>query len=330
MSKIIWLTALACALSLAAFGQQFSVVQTKNVPTKRSECGAATVGDAMFLIGGRGSRPIDRLNLLTQTWDSIGSAPIELHHFQAAVYRNEIFIAGAFTGPFPHEQPVAEVYAYSPSTNTWRVETLIPETRRRGAAGCLIVGDKLLLLCGVVDGHFDGNVAWIDEYDFKTKQWKKLSDAPHARDHFQAVAVNNKLYVAGGRRTNAKTNQVFTITVPEVDVFDLKKQMWITLSSENNIPTPRAGCSALSLESSFVVIGGESGKQDTGHNEAEVFDTKKNKWVKTFRLQQGRHGMQAVRYKNKIYISAGAGNRCGGPELDETEVCTANQKYAFK
>jgi Galactose oxidase, central domain/Kelch motif len=324
MKKSIGLLLIFSALPFYIFSQQFEVVHPKNFPTKRSECAAAVVGDAMFLIGGRGARPINRFNFTTQTWDSVGMAPIELHHFQAVEYKNEIYVAGALSGPFPHESPVAEVYAYSPTTNTWRVETTIPENRRRGATGCLILNDKLFLVCGIVDGHFDGNVAWLDEYDFKTKKWKQLPDAPRARDHFQAVVVNNKLYAAGGRRTNAKTDQVFTITVPEVDVFDLKKKKWVTLSSENNIPTPRAGCSALSMENSFVVIGGESGKQDTGHNEAEVFDTKKNKWVKIFRLQQGRHGMQAVRYKNKIYISAGAGNRGGGPELDETEVCTVD------
>jgi N-acetylneuraminic acid mutarotase len=249
--------------------------------------------------------------------------PQQLNHFQAVTYKEIIYIAGAFTGPYPHEEPVIEVYAFNPKTNTWNVETKIPENRKRGAAACVVYKNKLYLICGIVDGHYQGHVTWVDEYDFTTKIWRQLPDAPHARDHFQSVVIKDKLYNAGGRRSSAKTNETFQLTVPEVDVYDFTSESWTTLDRANNIPTQRAGCTAVAFgKNSFIVIGGESAKQKEAHNEAQVFDVKLNGWVNTFRLKQGRHGTQVVLYKKKMYIVAGSANKGGGPELNDMEVCS--------
>jgi N-acetylneuraminic acid mutarotase len=306
----------------SVLGQKFQHVEAMGLPAKRHECAAAIANNALYLFGGRGNRPVNRYVFKTNTWDSVAKMPMHLNHFQAVTYKDIIYIAGAFTGPYPHEKPVAEVYAFNPKTNTWSVETTIPENRRRGAAGCVVYQNKLYLICGIVDGHYDGHVTWVDEYDFKTKIWKQLPDAPNARDHFQSVIVNNKLYNAGGRRSSAKTNQTFQLTIPEVDVYDFISGSWNTLDSAKNIPTQRAGCSAVAFgKNSFMVIGGESAKQKEAHNEAEVFNVKKSSWVNALHLMQGRHGTQAVVYKKKIYIVAGSANKGGGPELNDIEVC---------
>jgi N-acetylneuraminic acid mutarotase len=309
-------------LSSVCVAQTWQKVESVNLPSKRHECAAAIADHALYLFGGRGIRPVDRYEFKTNTWDSVAEMPLQLNHFQAVTYQNIIYIAGAFTGSYPHEKPVAEVYAFNPKTNKWAIETRIPDNRRRGAAACVVYKSKLYLICGIVDGHYDGHVAWVDEYNFETKTWTQLPDAPHARDHFQSVIVKGKLYNAGGRRSSAKTNETFQLTVPEVDVYDLASGSWRTLDSSSNIPTLRAGCTAVaSGKNSFIVIGGESQKQREAHNEAENFDVRENRWVKATRLEQGRHGTQAVVYKRKIYIAAGSANKGGGPELNDVEVC---------
>jgi N-acetylneuraminic acid mutarotase len=303
-------------------GQVFTSLKTINTPAARHECAAAVANKHMFLLGGRGNRPVNRFNFKTNKWDSVAAMPMVMNHFQAAVYKGEIFIAGAFTGNYPHEQPIADVYAFNSKSFTWRIETTIPENRRRGGAGCIVYKEKLYVIAGITDGHYDGHVTWMDVYDFKTKQWSILADAPHARDHFQAVVVNSKLYVVGGRRSSAATKQVFQLTVPEVDVYDFEKNTWITLDKVNNIPTQRAGCTTVAFrKNKFMVLGGESGVQSKAHAEAEVLDVTKNRWVASTTMQQGRHGTQAVVYKGKVYICAGSANKGGGPELNDIEFC---------
>jgi hypothetical protein len=323
MSIKSFLPGFALIFITVAQAQTFQPVETKGLPEKRHECAAAISGDALYLLGGRGNRPVNRYDFNTNTWDSVAKMPMQLNHFQAVTYKNQIYIAGAFTGPYPHEIPVPEVYAFNPVTNTWSVETIIPENRRRGAAACVIYKNKLYLVCGIIDGHYDGHVNWVDEYDFITKKWRQLPDAPHARDHFQSVIVKGKLYNAGGRRSSAKTNETFQLTVPQVDVYDFTTGKWNTLDTASNIPTQRAGCTSIAFgKNRLMVIGGESGKQKEAHNEAEVFDVLNNRWVNTIRLRQGRHGTQAVVYKKKVYIVAGSANKGGGPELNDLEVCS--------
>jgi len=55
----------------------------------------------------------------------------------------------------------------------------------------------------------------------------KPIDAPRARDHFSAVVIDDKLYLAAGRNTENGDNP-FGNTIGEVDVYDLKKKHWNT------------------------------------------------------------------------------------------------------
>jgi len=79
---------------------------------------------------------------------------------------------------------------------------------------------------------------------------------PRERDHFSAVVIADKLYAAGGRLTGG-TGGVSKPLIPEVDVYDFSSGTWSTLPSGQNIPTPRAGHSAVNFNNKLVVIGGE-------------------------------------------------------------------------
>jgi N-acetylneuraminic acid mutarotase len=243
-----------------------------------------------------------------------------MHHFQAITFNNEVWVMGAFTGGYPHETPIPNIYIFNPGKNEWRVGPEIPADRRRGAAGVFVYKDKIYMVCGIQDGHWDGHVAWVDEYDPKKDQWKKLPDAPHVRDHVQAVVVDDKIVVAGGRRSTARIGQVLNTTEAAVDVYDFKTGKWSTLPASANLPTLRAGNATVVVGNKVIVIGGESGEQVPAHNEVEAINVKDMKWETMSPLNQGRHGTGAVVVNGKIYIVAGSGNRGGGPELNSIEM----------
>ncbi len=300
--------------------QMWIAKEPENLPENRHENAMAEANGKLYLIGGRGIRHVNEYDPKQDTWSTMVETPIEMSHFQAVSYKNEIYVLGAFTGSYPHELPIPNIYIYNPKSNTWTKGTEIPKDRLRGAAGAFSMNDKIYLIGGIQDGHWDGFVAWFDEYDPKTNTWKKLADAPHPRDHVQVAVHNNKLVVAGGRQSNAKTNQVINTTISEVDIYDFKTEQWTTLGADSNIPTPRAGNTAIVWENMVLIIGGESGAQVPAHSEVEAFNTKTLKWEKLPSMHQGRHGTQAVYLKNKVYIAAGSANRGGGPELNDLEV----------
>lgn len=298
----------------------WEMIDANGAPEERHENAFARAGELFYLIGGRGMKPVDVFDPATGTWERKGTPPLEMHHFQAVEYDGEIYVMGAFTGDYPHEDPVPAIYIYNPGEDAWRKGPEIPAHRRRGAAGVAVYNGKIYLIAGIIDGHYDGHVAWMDEYDPATETWKELPDAPRPRDHFQAAVIGDRLYVAGGRLSSAKTGDTFKLSVPEVDVYDFKAGTWETLPAEQQIPTERAGCTAVEFNGNLLVIGGESGAQEQAHAEVERFDPGTGSWEQLPALKRGRHGTQVIVHEGKLYIAAGSGNRGGGPELSSIEV----------
>ena len=228
----------------------------------------------------------------------------------------------AMTGKYPHEEPLDKILIYKANEDLWVWGETIPKTRRRGSAGIVVKDNFAYILCGITDGHWDGHVPWADRYNFKTGEWISLSDAPRPRDHFQAALHNDKIYCASGRNSSAKTIETFSLTIPEVDVYDIVKNEWTTLSETSNIPTERAGASAIINKGKLIIIGGESSSQETAHNDIEIMELATGNWASGDNLVKGRHGTQTILYKNTIYIAAGSGNRGGKPELATLEAFT--------
>lgn len=318
--RVVCLVAAMLSGGPSANAQVWQAAEPLNLPTNRHECALAAANGKLYLLGGRGMKAVEEYDPKQDTWVKKAMPPLEMSHFQAITYRNEIYVLGALTGSYPHELPIPRMYIFNPERNEWREGPEIPEGRRRGAAGAFVHNDKIYLVAGIQDGHWDGHVAWFDEYDPKTNQWRQLPDAPRPRDHVSVAMVDGKLYVAGGRLSTAKTKNVFNLTVPEVDVYDFKSNAWTTLAESQNLPTQRAGNMAVAYGKKILILGGESAAQNTSHREVEAYNTKTKRWEKFTPMTQGRHGTGAVLLNGKVYVVAGSGNRGGGPELNAMEI----------
>jgi Kelch motif len=300
----------------------WTAVSTTGNPNPRHEAGFITVDNKCYLLGGRGVKPVDIYDPATQTWTSGSPPPMTIHHFQPVVWEGRIWLPGAMTGGYPKETGIEYIPIYDPKTDTWSKGPEVPAERRRGGAGAVIHNGILYIVCGIVNGHWDGNVAWLDAYDLRSGKWQILPDAPRVRDHFQAAVVNDKIYAVGGRKTSAATKETFKLTTPEVDIYSITTGQWTTLPPEGNIPTPRAGSMTVALGNAVIVVGGESMTQKNAHSEVEALDTNAGKWNKWPPLQQGRHGSGVATFNDLLIIACGSGGRGGGPELSTTETAS--------
>ena len=287
-------------------------VITNGQPTARHEAAFVRVGEKGYLLGGRGIKPVDIYDFANESWSAGDTSPVEIHHFQPVVYKEEIYLMGAMTGGYPGETPLPEIHIYSPAKNAWRTGATIPEGRRRGGAGAVLHDGMIYMVCGIQDGHRGGHVSWLDAYNPETDEWTKLPDAPRPRDHFQAVAYDNKLYALAGRTTVAATNP-FANTIGKVDVYDLASKTWSTLS--DTLPTHRAGNAAMVLDHDILVVGGESTAHEAAHNEVEALTPATGKWRALSPLSRGRHGTGIVQHGGQLIMASGCGNRGGNPEL---------------
>lgn len=299
---------------------RWHTVESKKAPTPRHENGYVAVGDRLYLVGGRGDRPLDIFDPVSGKWSQGKQPPMEIHHLQAVAYDNKLYVVGALTGGFPEEPPLANILIYDPDLDEWSTGAEIPRDRLRGTAGVVVHENLIYLVGGNSRGHMSGFVSWLDVFDPRSGQWTKLPDAPHARDHFHAAVIDGKIYAAGGRTSSHDTGEVMSLTVAPVDVYDIAEKRWSTLSSP--LPIQRAGTSAVEMDGKLLVIGGESVNQVEAHDEVELYDPVTGHWSTLQSLPSGRHGTQAAMLKGKLYIAAGSGNRGGGPELNDNLVLT--------
>ena len=78
----------------------------------RHETGSVVVDGQLYVIGGRGNRPMQSFDPQTGTWTDLGTPPIQLHHVQPVHVDGRIYLIAGMTGNFPAEPSVADIHYY--------------------------------------------------------------------------------------------------------------------------------------------------------------------------------------------------------------------------
>lgn len=321
----IFLAIVLCSNAQNLKDYSWNILETKGDVVGRHENAFVEFKDKFYLIGGRGIKPVNVFDPATNTWETKGKTPLEFHHFQAVVYKDAIYLAGAMTGPYPKEVPCKHIWIYYPNQDKWEKGAEIPAEMQRGSVGAVIRDHKIYMACGIEYGHTSGTTNRFDSYDLETKQWESLTKAPHVRDHFSAIILKNSLYCIGGRNTSVhhKNNfgAFFTATIPFIDEYDFKTGKWYT--HKNKIPVPTAAGGIVAIGNKIVYMGGE-GMSRKAYAETQCLDIESGEWKLLAPLRIGRHGSNAIFYKNKIYFAAGSPKQ-GGGNMNSIEVFSITQ-----
>ena len=296
---------------------EWEILDPQGRPHARHEAAFVECDGKFYLLGGRRIQPVDIYDPETNTWSEGKAPPMEIHHFQPVVWRNRIILAGAMTGAYPKETALPRFMIYDPKLDTWIHGTDIPEGRRRGGAGTVIADGVLYMVAGIINGHWDGHVAWLDAFDLTTGEWTQLPDAPHMRDHFQAGVLDGKIYAGGGRRSSAKTKETFNLLEPALDIYDIKTGAWTTADAP--LPNPRAGTFSIAHDGRYIVAGGESHLQESAYDNVDAYVSAEEKWMALPSFARGRHGAGIILHDHALWTCGGSGNRGGSPELDSLE-----------
>lgn len=298
----------------------WKTIETKELPSGRHENAFVSHKNKFYLIGGRGIHPVNVFNPKTNRWKAKGKSPMEIHHFQAVVYNDIIYIIGGMTGRYPKEKPLEHIWMYYPKTDSWKKGAAIPKNRQRGGAGTIVYKNKIYMVGGIKLGHTSGTTNYFDCFDPKTETWITLTDAPHIRDHFSAVVHKNKLYCIGGRNTSVhhpkNFGAFFGTTIPQVDYYDFELQKWFTM--KNPLPVPTAAGAVVIFDDNLIYFGGES-NQKLAHNQTQKLNLATGVWEQLAPMKVGRHGTSAVVYKDAVFVAAGSEKR-GGGKLTSMEV----------
>ena len=321
---------LLCQFTQTATAQtgQWYVQNTNGInPENRHENSFIEVAGKFYLMGGRGTRTIQVYDPETKTWSNTNTSTNNIHHFQPVVYESKIYIIGGFSGNFPNESPLTNVLIYDTEADNLSTGPAIPSNRLRGSSGVVSYDCKFYIVSGNRRGHRNttangenAHVKWFDCFDPETNTWTTLPDAPNARDHFHAVVIGKRMYVASGRRSSFGGVGTFVDTEEDVDVYDFEEGRWLSGSElPDDIPTERAGASVATYGSELVVIGGETeDNNNISLPRTEILNTFTGKWRTLADMQTGRHGTQALFYEGDVYIAAGSKIK-GNSEITASE-----------
>ncbi len=300
-------------------GQSWSTLKTTGEMDPREEGAFMACKGKFYLMGGFGLKPVNIFDPGTGIWTRGAMPPVEMHHFQAVRNGEKIYVMGAFTGTFPNEKPLDHIYIYDTVNDQWEKGDPIPKDRLRGSAGVAVYRGMIYLICGSEDMNSGTHTNWVDRYDPKTGKWKRMANAPRTRDHFHAGIINGKIYAAGGRNTCKIGNTNLDQTIAEVDVYEIETGRWKTLPAEQNLPTLRAGCTAVSIMDHLLIIGGESNDREDAYSIVEAYDVDRGVWEHWGSLEKGRHGTQAFMCVGTVFVASGSAMRDGGNELASIE-----------
>lgn len=306
---------------------RWNMVKTRGgSPVARHEGCAAMAGGKVYVIGGRRQKPVSVYDPATMRWTNKPGPGVEMHHMQCVTVGNQfIYVAGAWTGGFPRERVLDNVYVFDTDTSRWRVEAEGGlGSRARGGGALVLHNNKLYLAMGNRGGHggHATTLAEFDEYDMSTKRWRRLPNALDARDHVGGGMVNGKLCVAGGRDGGHK--DFWKKPVAPVNCYDFGSRTW---SRGARMPEGRAGAATGTTCQGYLMVAGGEGFSSSGRGLAfrrvDYYDAASNRFLKPSNLMRGRHGSGLAIADcgcGNIYLPSGSGGLGGGPELKTTEV----------
>ena len=296
-------------------------------PARRHESCAVMNNGLMYIIGGRGRRPVSVYDPKMRVWTNKREPPVELNHMQCVSVGTNIYVVGAWFGSFPRETAHADTYVYDTTTDSWSTAPGLPAARNRGGGATVVYNGLIYLAMGNQGGHgaHATSVGMFDVYDPKTRTWRALSDAPNPRDHVGGAVVGGKLCIAGGR--DGGVANFWGTPVTKVNCYDFASGKW---EVGPDLPDGRAGAAIAALcDGEHILIAGGEGRAagttagGKAYDRVDLYSVKEKVFRAPGKLIRGRHGSGLAVADcacGNVYLPSGSGGLGGSPELDDTEV----------
>lgn len=269
-----------------------------SLPEPRQETAVVALRGEVYVIAGYGTRGFHRdvtaFDPTTDRWRAVAELPVDMHHANAVVYDDKIYVLGYLVGGFQDE---GRVFVYDPDLDAWDEETAMPSNRSRGSSVVVESGGLFYVIGGLKNGAATGDV---DRYDPIAKTWSPLPPIPRLMDHGAGGAHDGRLYVAGGR-TGAIDNHV-----ADLDVFDIATSTW---TKGPDMPTGRGGTAGVMVAGRLYVFGGEGNSENPPTNlfaDVEAYDVARDAWEVLTPMMPAKHGTGAAMVGGRIYVPGGA------------------------
>ena len=199
-------------------------------------------------------------------------------------------------GGYPASRQTSRtVQIYDIASDRWELGPPLPQPNNHGMAAS--VNGKIYLIGGQTSDVSDqGYQNTVYELDPAAGVWVTKAPMPTARGAAVAVALDGKIYVAGGRPPRGN----------DFAVYDPATNTWEVLP---NLPTQRNHLTGAAINGRIHVVGGRLGhglspQMTTAH---EVFNPQTRTWTTAAPMLRARSGMNGVMARGCFHVWGGEG-----------------------
>ena len=325
-------------MTAAASAQDGKWVKLAPFPEPGEELYGIGAGGKLYVFGGiapvwkpRGL--VYEYDPATDKWTKKKPMALPAHHAALAEMNGKIYVLGGFvlpqSGP-PAWEPIDNVWQYDPVSDNWTALARLPT--KRGSPVAAVVSGKIYVIGGAAPhagsketaihpARPHRSVATNEVYDPATNSWSPRSSMPTARNHAAIGAVNNKIYVIGGR-IGAAFMSVPASNTDVVEEYDPAIDQWGGLKAP--MPTPRSASAWGTYRGRIYVAGGEQRSVQSygAYRALEAYDVAANRWSVLPSMQVPRHGLAGDVVGNRLHLVSGDVQSLGGIELKDVNVHT--------
>ena len=297
-----------CLLTGAASAEEWK--SAAPIPQGAEEVYGIAAGGKLYVFGGLGLEwkamgMVMEYDPASDRWTRKRDMSHRLHHVALAEAGGRIYmLGGGFTLPEkrkPAWVPVDQAWEYDPQVDQWRA--LAPLPGSRGSANAVHVNGRIHVIGGATLParlkkdwvHPSRNIAvgTHEVYDLTSNTRTKAAAMPTPRNHAAGGAVQNRIYIIGGRAGSVFISNAFNVDL--VEEYDPATDQWLLRTP---MPTPRSAGAWGVHGGRIYVAGGEIRHRDYwGAYTA----------VESFVLPRTRLGQAASDGKNSSAIPCPAG-----------------------
>lgn len=260
------------------------------MPTPRSEIAAAVSEGKIFVVGGinhTGSkRSFESYDPKTNHWDALAPLPCKLNHCGVAAWGSRIFVSGGFHD-LRQKKWSRRLLVYDIGKDRWSELDPLPGFRHKHF---MIARDGWLHLLGGL------RTEEVWSYHVNTGRWDRdrITPFPEKRDHIGVLQDQNHIYVVGGRRDRAASEDCWR--------YDFDSRTWKTFAQ---LPAARGAPVVALYDGRIHVVGGEDLETKQVYRRHDILDLSTGRWTTGAPLPRGRHGMASAIIDGRWFVIGG-------------------------
>lgn len=267
---------LACLLHVPSWTWQ----EIAPMSVGRSEMRAVVIDGKFYVAGGFNTsgaqlNSLEAYDPATNAWTSLASMPVGMDHHMMAAHGGKLYIL-----------KYASIHVYDPANNTWS-ERPDSSGLSRSDGTAVAFGDHIYVI--------GGGPLPIQRFNPATGAWETRASLQTSRGHVNAVVLDGKIWVLGGRSGNAAFRTV--------EIYDPAAN---TIAAGPSMDSVRSGHAAEVVNGKIVVVGGEAPNPNRLTRTAEVYDPATGQWSLLPEPTVPVHGVASASWNGRIYLLGGA------------------------